>query len=513
MFRTDRLVKAAGLGFLILAVTHIPDGLFRYGFDKNASAQFTVLLLGASLMGVFILLRANRFHFPRAIKLGLVGLIVALGMSTAFSGNIYGSITGDTGRYAGVLTLLGLVVVAIFHSQFDFRQFNKLIQFYLAAVFAVVVIGILQHYNVIEMPGTDQMPATLGNLDFFAAFVGTSLPLYFFRWIQAERKERIILAIVVAINIFSLDLAGARQGWLDLAFAVLGIGIYLLRKWIPRRDMTVNVRTFLGTFAVIIWAEFIFLFPFLGKSVPVLGDDIQVEIRSNFWLSATRQFFSHPFFGVGPDQYGNNYEQYRTLADARDYANILSNDAHSASVQTLATLGIAGTLALLFFFVVLIRSLILLWDYKPEVRRQLFALVLYFFIYSTNSFISPITIPNKYLFWATAGFVVGQIYRSQRESNRRSNLTVKVSVVAVAISSIFVSSNFVFAQYKYLSATDEFASTKNARVGYEFSPFIPCVMYFDEQLKMVSPEGNEAAKELGLKQIEVSPRCISARIL
>ena len=122
----------------------------------------------------------------------------------------------------------------------------------------------------------------------------------------------------------------------------------------------------MGTFALIIWAEFIFLVPFLGSWIPVLGNDIQVKIRSNFWLAGVRQFFDFPILGVGPDQYGSYYEKYRTLEDARAYEKILSNDAHSASVQTLATLGIVGTLAILILVAILVRSLMIQWDSKPE---------------------------------------------------------------------------------------------------------------------------------------------------
>jgi len=513
MFRKDRLVKVAALAFLFLALAHIPDGLFRYGFDKNAPAQFVALLVVAVAMTIAILLRPEHFHFHRFLKIGFLGLIAALLVSTAISGNIIGSITGDAGRYAGMLSLLSLVVIAIFHSQLDFRQFHQLIRFYLAIVFLVVLIGLLERFDLIELPGDQGMASTLGNLDFFAAFVGTSLPLYFFRALVAQRSERIILAVVVVINIYALYLAGALQAGVDVVITLVGLIIYFARKWIPRRNLSVNVRTFLGTFAIIIWAEFIFLFPFFGKSIPVLGSDVQVEIRSNFWLSGTRQFFAHPFFGVGPDQYGNNYEQFRTISDSRDYATILSNDAHSASVQTLATLGIAGTLALLFLLAVLVRSLVLMWDYQPAARRQIFIITLYFFVYLTNSFVSPITIPNKYLFWAAAGFVIGQIYRQNADTRKRRDFMLSATLAVIAATSIFVGSNFAIAQYKYLVATDEYGSDNNSRIDYKFSPYIPCTMYFDAQLIMVASQGNDAAEELGRKQVAVSPRCIAARIL
>ncbi len=513
MFRKDRLVKVAALAFLFLALAHIPAALFRYGFDKNASAQFVALLVVAVAMTIAILLRPERFHFHRFLKIGFLSLIAALLVSTAMSGNFIGSITGDTGRYAGVLSLLSFVVIAIFHSQLDFRQFYQLVRFYLAIVFLVVLIGLLQRFDLIELPGDVGMTSTLGNVDFFAAFVGTSLPLYFFRALVAQRLERVILAVVVVINIYALYLAGPMQAWVDVAITLVGLIIYFVRKWIPRRNLSVNVRTFLGTSAVIIWAEFIFLFPFFGKWVPVLGSDMQVEIRSRFWLAGTGQFFRHPFFGVGPDQYGNNYEQFRTITDARYDPYTISNDAHSASVQTLATLGIAGTLALLFLLAVLVRSIVLLWDYQPAARRQIFMLTLYFFVYLTNAFISPITIPNKYLFWAAAGFVIGQVYRQTADTPKRRDVTLSATLAVIAAASIFVGSNFAIAQYKYLVALDAYGLDNNARIDYKFSPYIPCHIYFNTQLIMAAHQGDDAAEELATKQVAVAGRCINARIL
>jgi hypothetical protein len=367
----------------------------------------------------------------------------------------------------------------------------------------------LQHFSIVELPGDHGVHSTFGNQDFFAAYVGVSMPLFFFLSISASRRRRVLLAIAILISFYALVLATPLQAYVDIAFTVLGIAIYLLRRFIPRKDWNLNVRTYLGVLAVVIWAEFIFLVPFLGSWIPVLGNDIQVKIRANFWLAGMRQFFSSPLLGVGPDQYGNHYEASRTLSDAKAYEKIISNDTHAAAVQTLATLGILGTLALLFLLALVIRSLLIQWDKNPGQRKYLFAIGLYFFVYLTNSFISPMAIPAKYLFWALGGWVIGQSYLQQSPRIR----SIKIPVAILTVTSLFILVNFSVAQWRYSTAFEKYAVNLKASSDYRFNPFIPCFMYFEGKFHILGNEDINTIERLAREQLDANPRCVSARII
>ena len=507
----QKAVLFSGLAFIAMAVLHIPDQIFPHGFDKNAPVQLFSLLVVASLYLIYIAIKSERFRFHRLAIYGALALVLTQLTSVLSSGNLLGSLIGDSGRFVGSMSVFALLAVSIFHSQFKFEPFVQLIRFYMVAVGAVAIIGIAQHFNLIELPGAEGVSSTLGNTDFFAALLGTTFPLIFFLALNSTRRGRITLAVAAAINIYALYVAGPLQGYLDLAFMVVGIAIYLLRKYIPRREWTLNARTFIGTFAVIIWAEFIFLMPFLGDFVPVLGNDVQVKIRSNFWLAGTRQFFDHILFGVGPDQYGNNYEQYRTIEDIVKYTNILSNDAHSASVQTLATVGILGTIAFLFLLALVIRAFLIIWDSKSMDRSSLFALGLFIFIYLINSFVSPITLSHKFIFWAVCGFIVGQVYRLP---SRRSERKVSQKALPLVVLAIFlpVTALFAQAQINYLTHIERYAADNSIVQQYKASPLLPCFMYFDAELLMASNAGIESAAELAEEELANNPRCVSAQI-
>ena len=507
----QKSVLLAGVAYIGIALFHIPDSIFRHGFDKNAPAQLFSLLVVAAAYSILIALKSERFRFTKLAQYGAMALVGTQLASLVMSGSLLSSLIGDTGRYVGSMSAFALLVVSIFHSQFNFDAFLKLLRFYVAAIELVAVIGIAQHFNLLELPGDQGMSATLGNIDFFAAFIGTSLPLIFLVALYSSRRGKYLAAVAALVNLYALYLAGPIQGFLDIAFVLIGIAIFAARKFIPRRQWSLNARTYLGTFAVVIWVEFIFLMPFLGDFIPVLGNDVQVKIRSNFWLAGTRQFFAHPLLGVGPDQYGNNYEQYRTLEDIVKYTNILSNDAHSASVQTLATVGILGTLAFLFLIALVIRSLMILWDSRAIDRKALFAIGLYIFVYLTNSFVSPITLAHKYLFWAVCGFVVGQVYRLP---SRRSERTATRKLLPAATAAIFVIVATLFAQgqINYLTHIEKYAADNSVVLDYKPSPLLPCFMFFDAEMLMAKNGGADRATALAEEEIANNPRCVAAQI-
>jgi O-antigen ligase len=490
-----------GALFAVISLVHTPVAIFPHIFDKNAAPQFITVLIVAIIFAAFLLLRHRSLYADRLVQGALYALIAFAIASALLSGNIITSFTGDTGRYAGVATLFALALVGILHSRFDFEDLKKLIPIYLVSVFLVVLVAILQYFSIVELPGDHGVVSTFGNQDFFAAYVGVSMPLFFFLSIGASRRRKALLAIAILISFYALVLAGPLQAYVDIAFTVLGIGIYLLRRYIPRKSWNLNARTYLGVFAVVIWAEFIFLVPFFGSWIPVLGNDIQVKIRANFWLAGMRQFFSNPIFGVGPDQYGNHYEASRTLSDAKAYERILSNDAHASAVQTLATLGILGTLALLFFLALVIRSLLIQWDRNPAQRKYLFALGLYFFVYLTNSFVSPI--------WALGGWVIGQSYLKQ--SLRLRSIKIPVAILMAICLVILV--NFSIAQWRYSTAFEKYAANQKSSSEYRFNPFIPCFMYFEGKFHILGNEKLGVIQSLAREQLDANPRCVSARII
>jgi hypothetical protein len=513
VIKANRLVIASGLLYLILALGHIPVDIFPYGFDKNAPVHFVFLMIIAITYSVYIILRHNRFELPLKVIILIWGLVLAVLASTLNAPDLIGSLTGDSGRYTGAVSLFCLIVIAIYHSQFSLAQIHKLAQIYVTTIFIVSVIGLLQHYKVIDMPGDSGVTGTLGNLDFFGAYVGTGFALFVYLMPTVPRPRKILFTFFIIVNLYAVYLAGPLQSYVDIAIILIAVFIYRFRRLIPRFYVTLNAKTFFGTLGVIIWLEGIFLMPFIGSFVPVLGNDIQVQIRGQFWLAATRQFFSSPLTGVGPDHYGSYYEQYRTVLSVQNNPTLLANDAHAAPAQTLATLGILGIIAFILLLTLLIRAFCILHEREPKNRFQYAAIGIYLFVFTTNAAISPITLPHKYLFWALAGFIIGQAYRGVAiKPNLRYKVISAALIPALILPTAYTVTNFVPAQLDYLRATDKSAKDPTARIDLNYNNFLPCIIYYPSIISMIAKNGEKEVIIFSQDQIKGNPNCVEAWI-
>ena len=514
-FAENRLVVATGFLNLLLTIALIPVGVFPHAFDKNATMQFLVLAIVAAIFGAIIIKRRNHFVFSGKVIWALWITFAALIASAIMSPDFIGSMTGDTGRFTGVISAFCLLIVAIFHAGFTLEQFKRLVWLYIGVLLVTQIIGVLHDLMIFDLPGEAGMVSTFGNLDFFSAYLGTTFPLFVYLLINSSRNRRILIGVIAAGSIYCLSQAGALQGFVDLGVMTVLLVLFFLIRFLPRRfidfvsDLTLNAKTFAFTLFVIIWAEAIFLMPFIGKDIPVLGNDVQVQIRGEFWLAGISQFGSSPLFGIGPDHYGNYYETFRTLDSAQNLQTVLANDAHSAPVQTVATLGFVGIFAFVLLLAFLVRAAIIAIEKYPTKRKEIAAIALFLFVYFTNAAVSPITLPNKYLFWAAAGFIIGLAYRTESAPKKSLQAFVGVTVAAT----LFIAGNFTFAQVRYLNWIEEFATNNASKIiAVEYSNYIPCAMYYDSLAKIINNQGNEALEKFSRAQLAGNERCVNAQI-
>lgn len=511
MLKQNRLVIGTGLLFLLLSLGHIPVKIFPHAFDKNAPVHFVLLMLIAIAYSIYIVIRHNRFELPIKV-IGLIWfLVIAVIISALRSPDLIGSFTGDSGRFTGVVSLFCLIIVAVFHSQFKLEQIHKLVQIFVTGIFIVSVLGILQHFNVIELPGDSGVTSTLGNLDFFGAFVGTGFALFVYILPTVPRKRQYLFGVFILVELFAVYLAGPLQAFVDIGIIAIAIAVFWYRDYMPKYDLSLNGKTFFGTLGIIIWLEGIFLMPFIGTFIPVLGNDIQVRIRGQFWLAATREFISYPLTGVGPDQYGNFYEKYRTVLSVQENPTLLANDAHAAPAQTLATLGILGTIGFVLLLALLVKSFFILDQRNRNNRYKYAAIGLYLFVYITNAAISPITLPHKYLFWALAGFIIGDAYRGSVSTvNSRYKVVSGALIPVLVLPTLFVLVNFVPAQLKFLLANERYAQNQTQKIDLTYSNFLPCLIYNSNIAAILNKQSQKELIIFSQDQIKGNPYCIDA---
>jgi O-antigen ligase len=310
---------------------------------------------------------------------------------------------------------------------------------------------------------------------------------------------------------------GPKQGYVDLLIFVVFYLVYKFRAKIRRSKLSLNYLSY-GTWALtLLWIEAMLVIPLAKIPFPFIANEEQVVVRTTFWQSGIKMFISNPLFGVGPDNFGYHYDQTRSLYSFKTNEFVITNDAHSSVIQSFATLGIFSMLAFAALLLVLVRSLFINYQKYPNHRKTFYWLGVFYFIFISNSNISVITLPHKYLFWALASFSIGAAYSEGfiDKSRKIIQIPMRVLIACIAALSLFITGNYVYSQYKV--STSLALVNKDKATDYDFSSYLPCIFYFETQtgidsFKMSDAAKQEVIKQNAKKQLALNPRCINAKI-
>jgi O-antigen ligase len=506
-----------GISFILTSIAFIPKIIIKDTFDRNASIQFVAFAISASGVGLYMAITNRVPKLTKKIWITLVALFIFTAISTFLGKNIIGSMIGDTGRYTGLISLWSLVIIGLYFATIRIDRFNHYFPYLIFGVFVVEFLGLLQQFKLIILPGDGTFGSTLGNLDFLSAWIGTTVPLIMLLVGRRNIAYRILLIIMPPLSIFLIYKLGAKQGYVDLLIFAAFYLIYKLRVKIKRVNFSLNYLSY-GTWALtLLWVEAMLVIPLAKIPFPFITNEDQVVIRTTFWQSGIKMFISNPLFGVGPDNFGYHYDQTRSLYSYKTNEFLITNDAHSSVIQSFATLGIFSMLAFAFLLLILVRSLFINYQKYPNHRKTFYWLGAFYFIFISNSNISVITLPHKYLFWALASFSIGAAYSEGLidKSRKIIQIPIRVVIACIAALSLFITGNFIYAQYKVTTSLT--LANKGKSTNYDFSSYLPCIFYFEAQTGIDSFKMNDKAKEAvakqnAKKQLALNPRCINAKI-
>jgi hypothetical protein len=502
----DRLsiYRAISIGLLIslVGVAHIPSRIQPGIFDRNAAPQF-VALVTVGLISLLFVLTSKTFLIPRAISIAVLSLLTFATASLFLSDSFMTSFLGDTGRYSGYISLVSFLLIACAASTVTSDEFHELLLGIATGIILVTILGLLQEESLINLPTGAGVGSTLGNLDFLSAWVGTTILLVYLA-MREYRKGRIFFAVYAVGALYLLWQVNAKQGLMDLALIALILVLYKISRYFDFSAISKRAWKIIFSFVFLIWNEIIYLVPMLDLPIPGIGDDPQVSIRANFWFSGMNMFAHHIGFGVGPDNYGNYYEKFRSLDSVKATEFVLANDAHSSIVQTFATLGIFSTIA--FFTAILLFAFATIDLYFHTRNRRYLIILTSFFVFYTNAAISPITLPHKAIFWALAGYVVGEVARLKLlpvisiSRAKVSTLSVVFATVLALALTLFLPPALALNQ----------AIAKN-QVGqpyrYTASGVLPCSIYASAQIQLVAKSGGDV-DAAALTILRNHPRCL-----
>ncbi|MCX6741277.1 MAG: O-antigen ligase family protein, partial [Candidatus Parcubacteria bacterium] len=241
-------------------------------------------------------------------------------------------------------------------------DWRKLIWFSLAGSCLVGLYGLGQKIGLkILLPETSgQMTSTLGNPIFLASYVMLNTFLAGFLWLREKRRiHRNIISIVLMFNILIMFLAASRG--VLLAFVLMGMlfCVYLLFTTQARRTKRLLLLFFI-IFLIIIVSAVILLQTQTGKPWIVKGPYILQKItyftssikpRTMAWQIAWQGFLIKPLWGWGWENYHIVFNKlYQPYYLTFGPEGTWFDQSHNQVMDLLATTGIIGTLAYLFFY-------------------------------------------------------------------------------------------------------------------------------------------------------------------
>ena len=408
--------------------------------DPFNSPKFWALLLSASwllgnLLKETITLSESDQNFYKIINLIILIYLIFLVISSVFSYNQNTSFFGESFRRNGSLTYIAFAV--FFLSATKFVRFENL-----NIIFSrVILVGLITSaYAFIQLSGNDFIQwtssgiiTTLGNTN----FSGASMAIFFilsFGQIFASSFSLFhrISAFVVSGFLFSAILpTNARQALMILFFGVFLIlfyKVYELNKtasyFFGISGITTAIVAVLGTLQI-------------GPLSDLLYKQ-SVSVRGFYWRAGVEMFKDNPLFGVGVDNYGAFFKQYREAQYPLNYGfNITSSAAHNVFIQNFATGGVfVGVLYLLLQILVFYKGLTLIKNFRDEKRLISVIVFVGWLSFQAQSFVSIDNIGISIWGWILGGTIVGLSFS---ESNQQVSRTFTKKSIEISWQKLSIS--------------------------------------------------------------------------
>jgi O-antigen ligase len=398
------------VGAFLLSVTSYFNSQTQDPFN---SPKFWVLLLGAAwLLGYLISFRKQSNSLKgRAISFTQILLLLFIGASTLAllaADNNQIALFGDNMRKNGYLTYLALAIffwaVAVF-----INSSNLILLFRFILLSAYVVGG----YALLQMSGNDfinwsssgmALFSTLGNSN-FAGSAMAILAILSLGGAYSYRKDQITLwlsLIAFGILLITIFPTNARQGLLLLAFGIASLLLVLIYNFNKKLGL-----------AGLIFAAFGFILSILGMlQVGPLERFLykdSVSVRGYYWRAGIEMFKDNPLFGVGLDNYGSFFKEYREVGYPLKYGySLTSTNAHNVFIQHFATGGVfVGSIYLILTAFIFWRGVVSLLRFEKDERVLRSVFFIAWLAFQAQSLISIDNIGISIWGWVLGGVVVG----------------------------------------------------------------------------------------------------------
>lgn len=342
--------------WILLAFTLIPIAITPF-MNMDAINLIKMVLLSVFAFGSVAFIRKSSIQTLETRLIAILGFffVVTLMITSFFSGpSFWMQFWGAQGRNSGILTLFCFTIL-FFATLMKFDQLSSRKLLFLIPIVGVINIlyGLIQHFG--KDPINWRNPyspivGTLGNPNFISSHLGlvsASCVIVALQLWQQKSRRRFELALILVVEMAfgllviwkSLSIQGFLVFGIVLASAsLLSVLVYIRNKFVALCFLTLSFIS-----------GVIFSLGFLGKGP--LGGQLYRESfihRTNFWEAGINMLKSNFFTGIGIDQFGDFYREYRSLSAVRLRGPAVTTDsAHNIAIDIAS----GGGIFLLIFYV------------------------------------------------------------------------------------------------------------------------------------------------------------------
>ncbi|MBI4153424.1 O-antigen ligase family protein, partial [Candidatus Woesebacteria bacterium] len=349
--------------FFFVPIVLYPYSYELFEFNKIVFVYTLTALISASWVIRMIL--QKRIIFRHTIfDIPLLLFLASQFLSVIFSIDVRTSILGYYSRFHGGFfsTASYSLLFWAFVSNMDKEKTLKAIRFLLFSGVFVAIYGVLQHFGIDKdvwvQDVQNRVFSSLGQPNWLAAWIVALLPISWALYVNSREKGKNFWRWlgVSALYILTLSYSKSRSGLLGLAavaaifwgvnffknsFLLLGLSIFLIfaggTPWTPNLEQLVTRGVQRKTPEV------------RGPALETGGTE-SGTIRKIVWKGAIDVWRHYPLVGSGVETFAFSYYQFRpadhNLVSEWDF---LYNKAHNELLNILATTGILGLGAYLYF--------------------------------------------------------------------------------------------------------------------------------------------------------------------
>jgi len=367
-------------------------------------------------------------HIPLEIKL-LGFIVIAELLAFIFSVDRATSLAGASYRFQGLIIQLVTIIyflnaVYIFPKleNSDRTDFFKWLIGLSVVAACLAFIPCFIDIRIFSLSNFDnRLYGTLGNPNYLAILLIAIIPFFGLFSEFKSKISRVLIAIGLLITLITLFLTGSRSAWVASIFALLIASILVIVKKKKYKMLAIVLIIIFISVGVFTFQKYqnTQIFHRLSMTEDNVGS---VTTRLYLQKAGLELFTKHPIFGIGQETIAGQIEPY--LPEYLKSNDIFYIDrTHNEFLDILVTQGLAGLIAYMTFWIVLlwnaIKNYLNMHDSNAIYEKILLFAITAIIAIHTNYAMNFATISGNILLYLFAGYVVtNKVYNKNNNLNK-----------------------------------------------------------------------------------------------